>query len=812
VTAGPTRLKADALGLDLRRWDARVVWATGARASSEYSSSYVAACATGLPAVFPRSGDHPGTWLAESGDRDPWLEVTFPPTDGAVALLVLETCGIGCTRRVRDVDSGAVLFEGARTKPRRSPAAALFVPLTEGAAPRRLRLEVEPYAHGDEWKEIDAVALLTASLDELRANPPLEEAHRRYAPDELDDLAFDDPRLHWATGARASSTWGTGYEAKQARGRPRVFPQAGDRRRTWLARSSERTPWLEVTFPEARACAGVFVAETCGAGATVRIEVVPEEGPARTVWRAAAESVPERTARLLFVPLAVIPPPRCLRLHLSPVVSDYRQIDAVALSEATFEELQEPYRDPDEARRVTLVGEVVAPPGRVVAVHATLRSTHAATAANGAAAFAVRRDDDDETVTVRLDATPLLGLTQQREEGQWAEVAARLPELAAAFAGAPPAPDARVALSGSVLKAPARVVVQGLVERWSEEGGFRAAARRVPLEVLAEAVAGGARPGDALKAAGDLEGRFTAHARPLPDLRDHHPRTGWSAGWVAAAIVTLGLAAVLPSSLAVLAIALAFLDMAIFFASRRFALPAFARGSRDGTGIPWESIGTTVAVDGIFLFASVPLVLSFADGRHAPAILALLAPAALGLRHAISLLYGNGRSLLGGLLVLLPTPGTTALRGTLGGERPVQRKDHYVYETSSYTVTEQDEQGRSVTRTRTTGWWASSVGYVGRYVDVERDDGTRLRFTRPLATTVPLPCRRHAPGSRELVFEGSSAPGDPVFGRLLRDGHDARLVLGSRSAFARRLGASFAALAWHLALAGLGLAIVLMAS
>ncbi|MBX3275685.1 MAG: hypothetical protein KF729_35825 [Sandaracinaceae bacterium] len=98
-------------GLDLDVPDPRVAWATEARASSEWSSSYAASAACGAPCVYPAGGDEHGTWLAARDDGEPWLELGFPELPAAAAIIVCETCGPGCTIEIRDLDRDVALYE-----------------------------------------------------------------------------------------------------------------------------------------------------------------------------------------------------------------------------------------------------------------------------------------------------------------------------------------------------------------------------------------------------------------------------------------------------------------------------------------------------------------------------------------------------------------------------------------------------------------------------------------------------------------------------------------------------------------------------
>ena len=167
-------------GIDLRQSDPRLVWASSAKASSEWSSSYAARTACGPPTIYPEGGDRSPAWLAANDDRAPWIELTFPRLEAPRAILICETCGAGAVVSVEDVDSSEVLYRAMPrlTEPARS-ARLLIVALGVGARPiRRLRIEVAPYALGSEYKEIDAVALCSVPFEDLAqpyVPPPTRE-------------------------------------------------------------------------------------------------------------------------------------------------------------------------------------------------------------------------------------------------------------------------------------------------------------------------------------------------------------------------------------------------------------------------------------------------------------------------------------------------------------------------------------------------------------------------------------------------------------------------------------------------------------
>lgn len=166
--------------IDLRKPDPRLVWAKSARASSEWSSSYAARTACGLPTIYPEGGDRSPAWLAANDDRAPWIELTFPRCDTPRAILICETCGAGAVSLVKDVSTNEVLHRAVPrlTEPARE-ARLLVIALEAGTrAISKLRIEVAPYSLGSEYKEIDAVALSAVPFDELaqpHVPPPTKE-------------------------------------------------------------------------------------------------------------------------------------------------------------------------------------------------------------------------------------------------------------------------------------------------------------------------------------------------------------------------------------------------------------------------------------------------------------------------------------------------------------------------------------------------------------------------------------------------------------------------------------------------------------
>ncbi len=531
-------------GVDFTLADPRLTWASAARASSEYSSDYAASSACGPPAVFPESGDREGTWLASSDDRSPWLEVELPDLPQAHSLIVCETCGAGAVHTVTDVDRSVVLHRQDVRVARSKGARLLVIPLEPGApAPRRVRLDVAPT--DADYHEIDSVGLAAVSIDALVADPPRHgpNRHRRYAPGELavHDLRRDR-RLHWAKRAVASSEYSSSYRAADAVGRPNVFPKGGDLERTWLSQNGDRSAWIELEFDlDANTqCHGFVALETCGAGAIVR--ATDETG--RTLWQAGAEIVPERQARLLHVELDPGPPPKKLRLWVSPKISDYREIDAVALLDAPFAELASPAPPPPPppvpgappGGFILADGVLVGASSERPLIHAILRSADAAHAVCHGGPVHLRTSEGSE-VAIDLGETTIYGPTLPRRRGRFAELASELPWLTQAFAGRAPAPDVEVVVEGRQITSEAHVHVAAIAAEARPAQGYRDSTS-APARLVATAIAD--RPLTETPFLREGSREFSVAARRLEAKSDRpHPLRTWTSRSLVVALASI---------------------------------------------------------------------------------------------------------------------------------------------------------------------------------------------------------------------------------------------------------------------------------
>lgn len=287
------------------------------------------------------------------------------------------------------------------------------------------------------------------------------------------DLRKPDPRVVWARSARASSEYSSGYAARAACGRPTIYPEGGDRSQSWLAANDDARPWIELTFPELDRARAILVCETCGAGA-VR-EVVDLDTEAVLYSAAPALLEPSREAHLLVIPVDSDAPVRRLRIDVAPYAlgSEYKEIDAVALSSVPFEELATrhvppPTREEQLARvRGTLVG--VSPERPIV--HALLH-TRSDTRARSSGEGVQLRLDDGALLDVSIERTTVYGGRVVRRSGTWKKLAEELPILTRVFAGSAPEPAAATRVELRLLEGALDVEIAGEIEE-TRAGGFR---------------------------------------------------------------------------------------------------------------------------------------------------------------------------------------------------------------------------------------------------------------------------------------------------------------------------------------------------
>ncbi len=842
--------------LDLHAADPRLVWAIDARASSEWSSSYAATSACGPPAIYPKGGDEYGTWLAESGDGDPWIELSFPEATAARAIVVCETCGPGAVREIRDVARDAVLYAEKPVRIAESREARLLhVPLPPGTpVPTRLRIRVAPYGFGSDYHEIDAVALLTEPLDAILASPraTAAPAHRRYAPGEVRALDLrGDWRIRWASRARASSEWSSSYAARAATGPPNVFPRGGDIERTWLSASDDRNAWLELEFPECERVYGLVVLETCGAGSVVR--ATDEHGA--TLFSAKREVVPSREARLLHVPLPPGPPPARLRLWVSAAESDYREIDAVALLLAPFEELFEPPPPPPpppvpgapQGGFTTLEGVLVGASRDAPFVHATLRTRGGGRAENHGGPLTLRLESGDE-VRLELGRTALYGGTSARRAGPWARVRAEVPWLAAAFADAPPEDGELVSLEGSRLDGEVRVEVAGEPSAL-REAGFRDSARRRPEALVAVAISRGPLASTPFAEEGSRAFERGATAFRPGEVR-RHPLARWAwiaTGSAAALLAALGAdvaagggSAGVLGALALLG-ALFFLVLALDLSARIAFVPTFLRRAGQSLRDRKPAFGPP---GWMFFLSALGLVLlgivagPIVGASNDPAVLAFAVPLVLTAPFALLrlglLLWRHGAALGHALYVAFAPRGRLAegasgrFTGTLASGQRLTRTE-VLLECSEHLGTETytDEQGRTSTRDRYRTWLERHVAASApEAVLLTLADGTPVSCGAGVRTThlglrvrPPESTTKHG-GSPYARFESVHVEGDEatLLGVVASRGEDGalelrgtHLVLGSLGELRRRAFSQASAMLALAALASAPVVLLLLA-
>ncbi len=764
TTPPARRLSSRELGrLDFSLHDPRVHWAKGARASSSWSDSYGPSTACGPPSVFPEHGDRSGTWLADSSDRRPWIELEMPTVERACAVLILETCSPGGITSVRDQDNAIDLYEasGKATKTLRG-AQLLVVPIDpDGPVPARIRVGMK---RSDEYQEIDAVALITVPFDELMTTPAQVTTlhHRRLAPIELDlhDLR-GDRRIAWAKTAHASSEYSSSYSARAAIGRPNVFPKGGDIANTWLSDNGDRDAWLEVGFgdpPEgATDCYGFLVFETCGAGSVVRATDEKD----RTLWQARMESVPERQARMLHVPLPPGPPPKKLRIHVSPAVSDYREIDAVALLFAPLAELatEAPppppppiFGAPPEGFTMlegTLIGVSAAAP----LVHAIVRTENDARAVSFGPPLRLRMGESE--IELELDSASVFGDPLLRRRGRFGDVA--LPALAAHV---PIPPDTPVQIQGQLISEPRRVYVAGVPEGMSE-GGFRERAS-TPSRMKVAAIS--TEPLSATPFLREGTRTFTAGAQKFTEeKRVPHPLAAWmqNAIGVAGIGISAALAALLLTQDGATGWGAALLSLAVslMLGSSIFALELVGRAhtpfvvwvgasAKRNARVPFTSPGWTLF--GVLFtvglgagFMAMALGTANEDMRWEACVLPLILAGAYALVRAPLWMWSAAPALVAALRVLFGRRATGAL---VASHRSTERLTAH----SEFLGTEQrvDDQGRVTTHDRYRNWNARSANANHR-VTIALPDGTRVRSESSVAVIdVGMRPRKDAPSPR----------------------------------------------------------------
>lgn len=771
------RYTPDELGaLDPCIPDKRIVWASTADASSKHSSSYAAKTACGIPSVFPEGGDRSGTWLAATGDDEPWITLEFEPVRDVAGVLVAETCGAGAVFEIRDGDSDAVLWRASSVKLKRSRVARLlYVPLPDAGSLSSLTLRVAPYDFGSEYKEIDGVALVTASIEELFAHPPSygPARHRRYRPRELDiyDLK-GDRRILWAISASASSTYGSSYGAGEACGRPNRYPRSGDNDKTWLSKNNDQEDWLDLRFPETdEAVHGVIVLETCGAGATYKM-TTGTESDERNVWAAPPEDLQGNRAHLLFIENDTLESLQRLRLHLAPS-KDYRQIDAVGLVTTPFEDLTKPAppasRDDDWE---VLQGELV---GDSAFHHITLRTEAGARTVNIGGPLKLVLDGGGEgggeEVVVETGRTTVYGGSTVQERGTFVAVSQRVPDLAGAF---DELPDTRVELVGRSVPSGSHVAILGETKAASG-GGFRDAAPTAPQRIEAAAIAVGANAARAFAKHGSKN--YDAEAKRLdeePPRRPHPARNAalWMLGFVAVCLTGLvshtqhGGWATDPVGATLIFAASIAAVLGLEFVCRIMWVPSFLTAPGGGVkdrkvlvSSPWlVVVVTVVGLPILGPVAAAGFATAYAGVGEPTAYLggALLVTSAFALLRLGLWSYRQSGALGTTVRLLMAGSGRT-FTGRLSAAGSFSRTDTYTVHTIHLgTHTTTDDEGRVTTHERHRTWYERAVsGKAPSRICVVLEDGSTVETRAAYVLTTHLGGRLHS-GQRDVIARYSS--------------------------------------------------------
>lgn len=357
--------------------DSRGLWPIAARASSEFSAAFGAACLVGRPRVWPGYGDRRGAWAPRRWNTTELehVEADFASAEVPIRTIrIFETNVAGSTVRVSIIDDERrerVVWAAPAVRPPPRTAQVLEVELEELAFVKRVRCWVEPSSTG--WVEIDSISLLpiprggpyrggrggpevtTPSLhDHLMkgyAGLPIGEGERFGV---FGMFAHDWQvgwRGAWPVSATASSSFGSGWTAESATGKPSIYPLFGDLPGNWApAAARSHVEWLDVDYGQAVEAVGIRVFETLHPGAVFALTVHGDGDDAPTlVW---ADSPFEgRGADVLEVRFPMRPVRR-VRAYLDNGVSPgWCEIDTIGLLRAEGKKSREGLRPRDVAAR-----------------------------------------------------------------------------------------------------------------------------------------------------------------------------------------------------------------------------------------------------------------------------------------------------------------------------------------------------------------------------------------------------------------------------------------------------------------------------
>ena len=255
-------------------------WASGATASSEYSTSgWSANQATGAPNT-DKCGDINTAWAPRSSGSDPeWLKLSFTTPVLATGVRVHETYNAGSLSRVDLVDtSGQSHTVWTGTDSTSCPGwFEITFPKTEYPV-NAVILHTKIAG----WEEIDAVELIGDT--DITTVPSSTSGTSTGTVTTTTTTTAVSPR-QWASGATASSEYSaSGWSANQATGAPNT-DKCGDINTAWAPRSSGSDPeWLKLSFATPVQAVGVRVHETYNAGSIYQVDLVDTSGQSHTVW------------------------------------------------------------------------------------------------------------------------------------------------------------------------------------------------------------------------------------------------------------------------------------------------------------------------------------------------------------------------------------------------------------------------------------------------------------------------------------------------------------------------------------------------
>jgi hypothetical protein len=640
-------------------------------------------------------------------------------------------------------------------------------------------------------------------------------SHHRHEPDALAWIdRAGDPRLHWASDARASSE-ARGFAAARVVGVPDQDGSSEGPRRAWRPKGDDRTPWLELRFDATVRAQGVLVAETHAAGAVVSAE----DDRGNVLWRAPREPLPSTTPRLLHVDFGRIVTLDTLRLHLSHTHGERPQIDAVALVTTALDALREPPPPPP------IPG---APEEGFTFLEGTLRGiddehplAHVAVATRGGAVVCAHGEglslelESGQTVALDIADTTVFGTPFPRRRAAFAEIRGAHPWLSMALGERAPADDEDTEIRGQALTRGGRVYVAGVVTARSE-GGFRESAG-APTRMRAAAISLVPLADTSFPERGT--GAFLRDDRPL-DSSHGLPQRYDTAIRICGRIVAVGLggggglaasAWLRPTTSAALSV-IGLIGFGVGFA----VLPILCEFvARSATPIVWErdrkrrpnarprlpaptSAAALLLVAGILgLPAAVQLTVAI-DPPPSPWLVSLLVGGLASLWRLPSWLLACAPAL--GRAWLARLRGAAA-RGLLAEELSV-REAHTDHVEIVGTEQRVDATGRMTTLEHRRSWTTRSLHVRGQPVLATRDGG-RIRLQPSQIIVAGLTPARSA-DANTFILEGRFSAGDLVWTTAAHTAKDGALVLCDTRTLTSSLVVATAAMLVALLVVALG--------